>query len=356
MKELYEYKLDLLYYGIAIGDEAYNSLKKGESGKVNNEDYITTKGLMLLLDNQIYVNANLNDESVYKLDVVNNNFVIKQSGKLICDVDVIQPPEFALNNVSLPNGCWITDLVNVHGDRIRIQPIRGCANRCMFCDLNKFCYEEKKIEDLDKAFKYAEDTVGFKHALISGGSPRKNKKSYDYLNDVYKYFGLKYGDKYPIDVMLVPRGLDVLKENEEDYKDFLLQLKSWKIKGIYVNIELYNDELRKKLIPHKELVGKEKYYQFISLAVDIFGKENVKSCIIVGVEDKEDTLKGVEDLCKLGCMPVLSPYVPIDDSILSPSPEDMKYVLERTEKLIDKYDVELGPTCKSCRHNTIHFN
>lgn len=48
MKELYEYKLDLLYYGIAIGDEAYNSLKKGESGKVNNEDYITTKGLMLL--------------------------------------------------------------------------------------------------------------------------------------------------------------------------------------------------------------------------------------------------------------------------------------------------------------------
>ena len=60
MKELYEYKLDLLYYGISLSPNCYQMLKKGSNGQVNNDDYITTKGLMVLLDNKIYVNVRQN--------------------------------------------------------------------------------------------------------------------------------------------------------------------------------------------------------------------------------------------------------------------------------------------------------
>ncbi|MCI8460499.1 MAG: hypothetical protein HFE81_03805, partial [Bacilli bacterium] len=57
-KELFEYKLDLLYYGISIDRECYNSLKKGNKNQINNEDYITTRGLMIVLNSSVYVNAN----------------------------------------------------------------------------------------------------------------------------------------------------------------------------------------------------------------------------------------------------------------------------------------------------------
>lgn len=55
-------------------------------------------------------------------------------------------------------------------------------------------------------------------------------------------------------------------------------------------------------------------------------------------------------------MPVLSPYVPIDNEISSPTPEMMKKVLIQAQKIADKYKVALGPSCNLCKHNTIHFN
>lgn len=354
-KELFEYKLDLLYYGIFLTDSCYNSLRKGLNKKVNHNDYITTKGLMLELDGKIYVNAKLNKKSPYMIDFNDNKYYLYHDKQVICLVRIIQSPDFALNDAVLPNGVRITDLVNIHGDRIRIQPIRGCANSCSFCDLNKFKYSEKDIDDLDEAFLFAQEHSTFKHALISGGTPRNIQASYDYSNAVIKHFGLKYGDVYPIDVMLVPRSELVNKNTSEDYKVFLNNLKSWHITGIYANLELFNDELRKKYIKDKDRVGKEKYFEFLKLAVDIFGARNVKSCIIIGLESIEDSLKAVEELSKIGVMPVLSPFIPSKKGESTPTPEFMRQVLLKSRDITKKYAVDLGPACSSCRHNTIHY-
>lgn len=355
MKELWEYKLDLLYYGIKISPKCYELLKKSKEGKVNNDDYITTKGLFLLLDKIVSVNAMINTESPYSIDWYDKEFLLKYNEEKVCPIKIIQPPDYALNLNTLPNGKLITKLINIHGDRIRIQPIEGCANHCMFCDLNKSNYYLNPIKDLDDAFIYAKENVGFRHILISGGSPKNTQEDYDYLNNVYKYFGLKYGSTYPIDVMLVPRGLKIGNNTNEGYEEFLKTLKSWNITGLSINLELYNNYLRKKYIPQKDAVGKENYYNFIKLAVKIFGKRNVRSCIIIGLENIEDSLKAVEELSSIGCMPVLSPYIPNDSENFLPKPEFMKEVLLKSKEITDKYNIELGPICNFCKHNTIHF-
>lgn len=118
---------------------------------------------------------------------------------------------------------------------------------------------------------------------------------------------------------------------------------------------MYNDSLRKKYIPQKEYIGKEKYYEFLKIAIQVFGKTNVKSCIIIGLEEVEDSIKAVEELCRLGCMPVLSPYIPINNVIPAPTPDTMKKVLLQSQKIADEYKVALGPSCNLCKHNTIHF-
>ena len=69
----------------------------------------------------------------------------------------------------------------------------------------------------------------------------------------------------------------------------------------------------------------------------------------------EDSLSAVRELCKVGCMPVLSPYVPNGEIKDAPTPEFMKEVLNKSREIIDEYNIELGPLCNSCRHNTIHY-
>lgn len=354
-KELYEYKLDLLYYGIHITDECYASLKKGIYNQINHNDYITTKGLMIALDSLIYVNAKLNKKSPYVVDIQENNYYLVFNDKKICSIKIIQPPEFALMGATLKSGKVVTDLINIHGDRIRIQPIIGCANHCTFCDLHKYSYEENSLTELDEAFTYALEHAEFRHALISGGTPLKTKEAYDYLNEVIKYFGLKYGSIYPIDVMFVPRGKRVEDSTPDAYLSFLKEMKEWKITGIYANLELYNDKARKRYIPEKSLIPKDDYFLFLKLAVEVFGKGNVKSCIIIGLESIEDSLNAVEELSKIGVIPVLSPFIPGKKGEEMPNPKLMKKVVLKSKEIVEKYDLELGPACISCRHNTIHF-
>lgn len=355
LKEMWEYKLDLLFYGIRISENCYELLRKGKKGKITNEDYITTKGLFIILNDSVYVNAMINANSQYFVEREDTNLILKYDKQKICSIRIIQPPDFALNSITLPNGKMITDLVNIHGNRIRIQPIRGCANRCRFCDLNRLKYQLMTIEDLEEAFIYARDNIGFRHVLISGGSPLNSQADFNYLNNVYRYFGEKYGKTFPIDIVLVPRGLNINDNSKESYEKFLKKLKEWNISGLSINLELYNDLKRKIYIPQKDDVGKENYLKFIKLAVEIFGKENVRSCIIIGLEDINDSLKAVEKLSKLGCMPVLSPYIPNDNKTFLPNPKFMKEILIKSKEITDKNKIKLGPICDSCKHNTIHF-
>ena len=150
--------------------------KKNNKGKVTNEDYITTKWLFIVLNNSVHVNSM-----------------------------IIQSPDFALNSITLSNGTFITHLVHIHGDRIRIQPIKGCANSCHFCNLNKLKYQLTPIKDLEEAFVYAKENAVFSHVLISGGSPLNTQDDFDYLSNVYKCFGEKYRTYYPIDVMFITK-------------------------------------------------------------------------------------------------------------------------------------------------------
>ncbi len=351
---MYKYKLDLFFFGVRLSDECYKSLKKGLDGKVNFNDYITTKGLHISLNNEAYVNADINDTSMYKIDYYDFKYILLRDNVYICDVYISQPPDFALYNKTISNGNLVTRLVNLHGDRLRIQPIEGCFNWCKFCPLGKKEYVLFTIQELEEAFHIALGERAFKHILISGGTPMNRQEDFNYLLNVYKFFGEKYGDFYPIDVMLVPRGINPNMSTKEDYMAFLKLLKSFKITGIYANLELYNDEYRRRLIPGKDIVGKKKYIEFIECAVSIFGEGNVKSCVIVGLEPLEDTLRGVELIASTGCMPVLSPYEPIGNED-KPSIELMERVLLESDKIVKKYNTELGPKCDMCKHNTIHF-
>lgn len=123
-----------------------------------------------------------------------------------------------------------------------------------------------------------------------------------------------------------------------------------------INLELYNENLRKKYIPEKYAIGKEHYLLFIQKAVAVFGGK-IRSSLVVGLEDKEDTLAGVRDLAACGCIPVLSAFVPAQGTFMEryPKPEAgflLEIVHEAAEIARCNHTI-LGPLCRPCTHNSL---
>ena len=93
--------------------------------------------------------------------------------------------------------------------------------------------------------------------------------------------------------------------------------------------------------------------------MQVYGLGRVRSLLLVGIEPIEDTLAGVEALAARGCDPVLSPFRPDPSTpmraIPPPTEADLGEVWERSEEIVARYGMRLGPRCVPCMHNTLTF-
>jgi hypothetical protein len=171
--------------------------------------------------------------------------------------------------------------------------------------------------------------------LISGGTPLK--RDYEYLNNVYEEV-LEAFPSIPIDIMMLP--LPEVINLESLYKQGL--------NGLSINLELFDDGWRNRMIPEKNAIRKETWLSFIDKAVEYFGSE-VRSMLMVGLEPIERTLDGVQALAERGCTPVLSPFRPAPGTPLHNHPAPTATFLEevylRSIEVCEKYRIKPGPQC-----------
>lgn len=347
MKKVEKLKIDLITQGIKIDRNTKEFLIKKVGNKFYNDDYVTTTGVMLELFDDVFVTANINENSCYELIAGKGNLKIKTKDE-VYNVKFWPPSKFMVEKTENKFGP-IIKFVNAHFDRARINPISGCSFNCKFCSINEIPYKKNSIKEMELALKEALKDERITHVLISGGTPKQC--DLPYLTEVFEYFCKNFKD-YKFDVMMTPRGFDSFVD-EMQYESYLKHLKEIGVDGLSINIELFNKEFRKKYCPEKNALGLDKYLKFLTLAGKIFGATKVRSGLIVGLESKEDTLKAVEEICKCGVMPMLSPYIPYNNIGSFPKTEFLIDVLEESKKIIKKYDLELAPTCKYCKHNTL---
>lgn len=360
--EYTELKIQLMHDGAVFTQTARNKMCRNKFGNIVFEDYATTGGIVLQIDDEIYANVPVMfGDTPFYIDERENRFVLEKDGNILpVSINIMPVPQFALNNIRLADGKTpVRDLVMIHADRMRISPIHGCNYHCQFCTCNIQRYLENSIENLDQAVQIAfqDQNTHPRHILISGGTPKAEESSYIYLNKVYHFFPNKYED-YKFDVMLSPRGRHIGETSENAYIDFLKYLhEDCRISTLSVNLELYNEKIRKAFIPDKWGIGKENYLLFIKNAVEIFGRGNIRSSLVVGLEEKEDTLKGVEWLCACGCIPVLSAFVPASGTFAEryPRPEVdfLVDIVYKASEIAKQNGTVLGPLCKPCTHNSL---
>lgn len=264
-----------------------------------------------------------------------------------------------------------SEIAYLSTDRLRVHLTNACCfktfnngkNGCKFCNIevnpNKNPITSKDVEEVvEKYIKDAKHNVGkgirLRHFLIGGQSlDNCDRQLIDTVRVLTKYFTMS---KY---VMTVP-----LK------KETVIELIKLGVNEFSYNIEIFDENCRKKYMPGKGQISVEKYFFALDETrrlLNRYGKMNsqkvVRSMIIIGLEPDETLLKGIQQLIELRIEPMLSIFRPLPQTPLenlnAPTIKSVynlfnivNGMLMASDKINGAY-MKLGPECVCCQNNTV---
>lgn len=121
-----------------------------------------------------------------------------------------------------------------------------------------------------------------------------------------------------------------------------------------MNLEVANDELRKKICPGKSKISYEHYYKAFEKAVSVFGWGQVSSVLIAGIQPKEDIMAECEKMAKIGVFPTVMPIRPLDNAPVDISTrcktQDLIEIATHLSGLLVKYSLDFKKQegCTKC--------
>lgn len=344
-------KIMLLCRGISISEKAtsYCAL----NGDIDYEEF---SAVTLQLKENIWVTAPcggiLYDLSPFVIDYDSEHscLILKYFGKTLLATELQKKDVYY--DYKTKNGHYMSEIMYLGIDRLRIFFRNGCYFRereeaCKFCDLvgtkNNFTMDEIK-----EAFEQYKTYPQIRHFLIGGGSDVPNS-NFDRIIQLSDYIRQTTGK--PIYVMSLPC----------TDKNTLQQLKDAGVTEIAFNIEIFDRNYAKLIMPGKGKIPYEDYIEALEKAVSIWGnKGNVRSIILIGIDAEEVFLSGIEQLCKIGVSPILSymhnlPDTPMENYI-GPSEVEVQALYYKVLEICEKYNIPLGPECSLCQSNVIHIS
>ena len=138
----------------------------------------------------------------------------------------------------------------------------------------------------------------------------------------------------PISIQICP-----IKQSEME------KLKTAGLNTISFNMEIYDEKIRKELMPEKSrLYSIEVYLETIKQAAKIFGRNQVSSWLIAGLEPAESTLAGCKAICKNGGLPHVTVFRPLMGSPLENMPrpglKDLVRIYRELKNLFAEYSLD----------------
>lgn len=287
-----------------------------------------------------------------KLEIYQNNNKSKLKVNFIKEYDILQQ--------KIDDEFLVGDYVDVVGiDRISLLLFEGCYNwicgkQCKFCDLHpkkvsdKVCkptlnnlYKYNNVDEwwnsqkdlffqntnlaLDKLLKNT--MLKHKHLFIMAGNLTDSKTVWKFLIEFIENLTRQF-DLQDFDT--------IANVCPHDSIESLKKLKELGIKQVQYNLEIANKDLFTSTCP-----GKINYEEFVNKlyeAVNIFGKGNVRSNFVLGLQDYNELINECEKFAKKGIVADYSVFQPKKNTPYSnlKSPE-MKDVINFTKELVKIY-------------------
>ena len=254
------------------------------------------------------------------------------------------PVKSTKNNIGIHRIGYLTT------DRLRIKHTSSCLFKrkkqgCKFCHITCGSDAVIPLEDIYETIDYYQKYTGFRHYLIGGPSNTYDNEVY-YIEKITRY--IRSTSDMPIYVMSIPPiDCNVLKRYH-----------SLGVSEVAFNIEIFDRNIAKTVMPGKGAIPLEQYEAALKRSSQIFGVQNTRSMLIIGLDSKKSFLNGIEYLCRLGVTPMISPFRPMANTELSDFvPPTIGYILDiysKAKQICDKYQIRLGPDCVFCQNNTLN--
>lgn len=244
-------------------------------------------------------------------------------------------------------GTFLDDMARLHSENcINIWPSTHCCydvkgKKCAFCSLQKARSAPVPPQELADALKLLLPGTGA--ALnFSGGTYLSPDNMARYWIDAVKRIRA-FSDRHIAVELAPPQDLSLLDE-----------LHAAGLNAVIMNLEIADEELRKRVCPGKASISKAHYYAAYKRAVKLFGYGMVSCVLIAGIQPKEDVLSECEKLASLGVYPTIMPFRPMDSCELRDTPPcDPDELLELGRalgRIVRKYkmDPKIQPGCTEC--------
>lgn len=266
----------------------------------------------------------------------------------LTEITIEMQPEWS-NKFTL-NGIPYARIAYLSTDRLRLKHESVCIFKktgrgCHFCNI-----PDKPVvfrqADFEEVLNYLFNTPSFRHVLIGGGSGDPEKESEQIIDVARMIRGTNL--EIPIYLMSIPpQNISVLK----DYKEA-------GISEVAFNIEIWDRKIAKILMPGKGSIPLEHYLDILKEATKLWGTDgNVRTALIVGLNQTKTLLDATEYLCQNGIQPMFSIFRPMIgtklESVVPPSNQNLLHIYYAVTEICEKYHLEPGPACKECRNNML---
>lgn len=339
-------KIGLLNQGVQITPTARKAMQNNgfiRQGVFQSVDLNFPDGMVI---NAPYMTA-FSELSPFAIDFKNKIYILKYYDSIISEIHFETVDIYKENTAS--NGTLYRHVAFWATDRLRIHHQFRCNFKemglgCKFCNV-KIKEGSFSLCDVYEIIDFYLEHTDFRHFLIGGGSAAHDIESANIIS-IAKHIREKSNKS--IYVMCLP---------PEDVS-ILSQYKNAGINEIGFNIELFNRHIAAEIMPGKGNIPLKCYENAFREAVRLWGRTgNVRSLMVLGLEPLEDFYEGIDWLCRLGVMPIISVFRPVSNihlnHVLPPSNETLENVFKKVLTITKKYNFIPGPLCTACQNNTL---
>lgn len=298
---------------------------------MNHETYTKTKlptAFRLDSNYRIRVSYKNKEEAPFSIEHDNGKYYLTEKGNSISEISFIEKPAFY--NLKTSDGVNMKTIANEVGKtKVTVAYSNECALKdkgldCKFCNINA---TKSRFADLQGiswktpiqiAETYAKAREeGYEAITITGGFvPERREVEYyiDVAEAIQDLTGLTdFGGTACVGA---PSDLSVIeKYKEAGYR------------AISTNLEVWDENFFKTICPGKDQIcgGRQNWINALKKEVEVFGKGNVRSFFVAGIEPKSTLLEGLEYLTSIGVVAIPLHWTPNPGSELeghrAPTPE-----------------------------------
>lgn len=346
-------KYELLCYGARCSLDVLNMIRKINPYAGINKSVHSTP---FFINNNIFVNVPIRESytksSPYIIKSDKKQLILCKGNINVCKLTILSLPNWYEKRTS--NNTKMHDVLSIHNKNVlALTHYTNCyyiskGQRCLFCSvecnrnlrlLNLDIRKQDIVETLVEALK---ENCHYSLAL-SEGVKNNNDRGAVYFSSILK----KISDSG----LLIKSSVELAPPINSSYIDLL---HSCGASSIIMNMEFFDNKIRKAYCPGKGEISTEQYINALRHSVRIFGSGNVASVLIVGIESIDNTITCAKLLLDMGVLPIIIPFKPYDNCMLNDkkttNPEELKFIAKNMEQYIKKIEFKniSNVACISC--------